>query len=641
MLSSLVCACTKHGAEAKPFSVDARVDNLIAGREFTCVAHVSGEVSCWGKYYATPVTLGKNDVAQLAIGSTSSPRTGKEPVCILDHQGNVECDFRVPEMSDVSDISIGYDHACAVLPREDRVTCWEMSLELLPESHQHIPDAVEVAVAREHACALTRSGDVICWDLEDHFLPKWMVGFGTGVDISARVDICVADVEGVVRCLAPSDGSNPMAPERVASVKQATTVAAGYTMNCAVSGTHVGCWPVSQPHDRSNDAARVAEPVDFPGNATVDALAVGSEHACVVTSTSIQCWGGNHHHQLDGRQVPVVEPRRVANLDEVTEIAVGSHQSCARERDGAVHCWGMSLEPDGSWSGMPSRIARLEGMHLFQDRNTGLVGARADGRPTELLTWRGDEDGWNEFGYGVLPGGLEHFERGEFNDAQQQLVCGISSARPPVCAIFARSHPDPTTPPQVLEGVGDIAMCFHRVWVLDDDGGVSLADPVDRKVIRHVRSVDLPAPATDVACAALDACALLQDGSVACWSESEAQPRSFPHEPIVIALERPATAIAMAPGSACAVRDDQRVECWGDVEVAPLAYASPRSSAESPRVLPGVVDAVQVSLDLFHGCVLHADGGVSCWGSNAFGQVGGTSPEWKSEPVEISLDPSR
>jgi hypothetical protein len=56
-----------------------------------------------------------------------------------------------------------------------------------------------------------------------------------------------------------------------------------------------------------------------------------------------------------------------------------------------------------------------------------------------------------------------------------------------------------------------------------------------------------------------------------------------------------------------------------------------------PTTLPGISDAVLVSINETHGCVVHTHGGVSCWGRNNEGQAGGGSSEWRKQPVEVPL----
>jgi alpha-tubulin suppressor-like RCC1 family protein len=91
-------------------------------------------------------------------------------------------------------------------------------------------------------------------------------------------------------------------------------------------------------------------PRPVPGLADVTQLAAGAEHACALRKDGrVACWGSNRSGQLGTKNEPC--PKRQAAcelvavsidlLDEVAEIAAGDYFTCARERSGAVFCWGI------------------------------------------------------------------------------------------------------------------------------------------------------------------------------------------------------------------------------------------------------------------------------------------------------------
>jgi alpha-tubulin suppressor-like RCC1 family protein len=62
--------------------------------------------------------------------------------------------------------------------------------------------------------------------------------------------------------------------------------------------------------------------------------------------------------------------------------------------------------------------------------------------------------------------------------------------------------------------------------------------------------------------------------------------------------------------------------CWGRNVEGELGIGSASANSKLPVQVPGVTDCVQIAGGGEHTCVVHADGTVSCWGSNASGQVG-------------------
>jgi len=61
------------------------------------------------------------------------------------------------------------------------------------------------------------------------------------------------------------------------------------------------------------------------------------------------------------------------------------------------------------------------------------------------------------------------------------------------------------------------------------------------------------------------------------------------------------------------------------------------SNVPAPFVLPGISDAVALSLGSLFACVLHRDGGVSFWGTNATGQLGNGTMAPSTDPTPVLL----
>jgi hypothetical protein len=634
--------CTTHGEEVElSILVEPRQEGLVAGRHFTCQLQDDGEVRCWGRGYAP---VGALTVDEVTITNPTRVAIGipmvdwGEPVCALDRGGKVICSDGVPTIGPAVDVDVGSEFACAVLVDGERVACWALPVlgAVAGEvAHYQVPQAVEVAVSESHACALTRRGAVICWGLEGGCSPRWMVGFGMGMDIAARIDTCVVDVLGVVRCLPPT--SCPAADAswlvRVPGIEGAQQVATGYRTNCAVVEGGVGCWHGS--HSNEEGAPALGEFVQFSSDTQVRDLAVGEDHACVaMASGEVQCWGSNRHHELDGLQHPFVidAPRVVAGLEDVSEVVVESGQSCARQRGGAIHCWGNVAKMERPWSGTPSRLPRFEGADLFHDSMRGDIGVITREGSLEYLS----DDIRNVLLPEALPDEWDDVERTEFDDGERLFACALAPGQPPACSTFGKDWRT-VTAPQVLGGVRDIALCLGRAWVLDPEGSVWLARVRYSELpLEYLRRVVLSAPAVDVECFVSEACARLEDGAVACWSDTNIR-GSLYSDPFVVPLSRPSVAMTMGLRTACAWSVDGQVECWGDPEAPALAYASARPTATVPQALANVDDAISVSISHSHGCVAHADGKVSCWGRNDVGQAGFGSGAWRSEPVEVLL----
>jgi alpha-tubulin suppressor-like RCC1 family protein len=138
-------------------------------------------------------------------------------------------------------------------------------------------------------------------------------------------------------------------------------------------------------------------------------------------------------------------------------------------------------------------------------------------------------------------------------------------------------------------------------------------------------------------------CALIQDGAVWCWGASAAgqtgvlsDSAQFAPAPVrgvarVVQLAA-STAFECGPGidgdtlclelgvdHTCALVGDGSVWCWGDNARGELGTGDWVSRA-TPRPVPGVVGATEVSAGGFVSCAQTA-AGLMCWGDNAYGQL--------------------
>jgi alpha-tubulin suppressor-like RCC1 family protein len=190
-------------------------------------------------------------------------------------------------------------------------------------------------------------------------------------------------------------------------------------------------------------------------------------------------------------------------------------------------------------------------------------------------------------------------------------------------------------------------------------------------------AVSLPAGRRATAVSAGDqdeyACAVLEDGSAACWGNDlygQLGNGATTNSSIPVLVSLPAgdkvVAISASDNHACAVLDNSSVACWGrnangelgngtttdsptpvTVELsAPSRIAdgvNARESDMSAPVIPSARDlqATAISAGLFSTCALSAIGSVTCWGGNASGELGNGTTIASSNPVAVSLPAGR
>ena len=127
-------------------------------------------------------------------------------------------------------------------------------------------------------------------------------------------------------------------------------------------------------------------------------------------------------------------------------------------------------------------------------------------------------------------------------------------------------------------------------------------------------------------------CALVRDGSVACWGANDhgqlgrgtAGGAGATAAPVVDDHGVPLagiTAIAAGGNHTCALRGDGTVVCWGDDAPVPAVVALTTIAA--------------IAAGAHHTCAALGDGAVWCWGGNDAGQLGTAPSAGSAAPVEV------
>ncbi|UJR86133.1 RCC1 domain-containing protein [Sandaracinus amylolyticus] len=135
-------------------------------------------------------------------------------------------------------------------------------------------------------------------------------------------------------------------------------------------------------------------------------------------------------------------------------------------------------------------------------------------------------------------------------------------------------------------------------------------------------------------------CAVLEDGSVACWGEnSDGQlgrgtTSVGSSVPATIASLTGVTAIALGASHSCALAAGA-VHCWGANEFGQLGDGTTTERA-APGAVPGISGAIAIGAGDYHSCAVLAGGAVRCWGLNTDGQLGDGTTTNRPEPVEAT-----
>jgi alpha-tubulin suppressor-like RCC1 family protein len=151
----------------------------------------------------------------------------------------------------------------------------------------------------------------------------------------------------------------------------------------------------------------------------------------------------------------------------------------------------------------------------------------------------------------------------------------------------------------------------------------------------------LAGAAIAVAAGEAHTCAIITGGGVQCWGANSSGQlgngsATDSWTPVAVSgLSQPATALAAGASHTCALLSDGSVQCWGNNGDGQLGNATDVGSFSASPLAAGVASATAIAAGLQHTCALLSSGGVSCWGDNSLGQLGGAQTATSSSPVAV------
>jgi len=549
---------------------------VAAGFLHTCALTTAGGVVCWGS----------DASGQLGDGTTTQRST---PVAVSGLETGVAA------------IGAGYEHTCA-LTTAGGVLCWGTgSLGQLGDGTTatwRTPRAVSglasgvtaVAVGQYHTCAL-KAGGVMCWGYN---------GFGQlgdGTTTQRSTPVAVSGLESGV-----------------------AAIGAGSSHTCAVTmGGGVPCWG-------KNDSGQLGDgtttnqstPTAVSGLASgVTAVATGSAHTCALkTGDGVLCWGDNGAGQLgDGTMTNRLTPTAVSGLASgVTAVAVGQYHTCALKA-GGVMCWGYNgfgQLGDGTTTNRSTPTA-VSGLASGATSVAGYSHTCAVTMGGGVLCW-----GFNVSG---------QLGDGTTTNRSTPTASGLASGVTSVAA--GDSHTC------ALTTAGGV-LCWGRPY----SGQLGDGTTMDRSTPTPVSG--LSSGATSVAAGSSHTCALTTAGGVLCWGfndggqlgDGTTTNRSTPTA--VSGLASGAAAISAGWRHTCALTTGGGVMCWGRNDWGQLGSGT-ATYQSTPTAVSGLASgATSVAAGYSHTCAVTMGGGVLCWGSNAYGQLGDGTTTSRRTPTAVS-----
>ncbi|MBN2361677.1 MAG: hypothetical protein JXR83_19650 [Deltaproteobacteria bacterium] len=387
-------------------------------------------------------------------------------------------------------------------------------------------------------------------------------------------------------------------------------------------------------------------------------VAAGDSHTCAVTQSSpLKCWGANNQGQLGlgstreyggapgemGAALPAVElPSGWA----VQLLAAGRAHTCVNALDATgaqrLACWGSNGSGQLGIGDVLTRgdaldemAAGLKPVGLHQRQVAQLVA----GKDTNcILTGDGEIDCWGDNGVGQLGLG-DTLSRGDDPDE-----LGVRLQFVDLAGIAKRiAHRGDHGCAVIVDG-------RVKCWGGNASGQLGLDDTRGRGDEPGEMGILLPpvdlgffAEANEVVVGSDFSCALLPNGDVRCWGANDrgqlglgdTAARSGPggDQGVPVDLDQSAAIKVVVAGDrhACALFSNGGVRCWGDNAFGQLGLGDTGNRGDGPDEmgdhLPPISlgsgrTASAIAAGAFHTCALLDDGALKCWGRNDSGQLG-------------------
>ncbi len=356
----------------------------------------------------------------------------------------------------------------------------------------------------------------------------------------------------------------------------ATGIVAGDDHFCArMNDGTVRCWGAADRGQLGRaDVGGGSSPASVTGLTGVSQISAAGATTCArVDDGGVLCWGSNEHGQL-GRDLdpptdsePHAVPERVA-IDSAARVDVGQRSVCATTATGSAFCWGNDEsaqlargEPAGA--GLPPAPAQIGAVRRTA---AGLDTAFALDEAGTLLSW-----GAVAGPLGVLSGRVASLTPTPLASAVHGLgsvssfaVSGLTPGRAGPDALPFDPPPPPNQHVCAISG-GDV-----YCWGKSERGalGSGLPDPVIK--LPTVAQLGTTAYAQQIAAGGENTCVRLTDGNVACTGENElgqlgtgtAGPFASTFK-TAITLAGRAVQVAVAKETVCALLQDGSIACWG------------------------------------------------------------------------------
>ena len=349
-------------------------------------------------------------------------------------------------------------------------------------------------------------------------------------------------------------------------------------------------------------------------------VSAGYYHSCLVTNAGgAKCWGYNVYGQVgDGTTTTRSKPTDVTGLTSGASASEAGfyYHTCGITSTGGVKCWGYNTYGqlgDGTTTAkyVPTDVTGL---------SSGVTALALGYYHTCALTSAGGVKCWGYNAYGQL---------GDATTTTKNVPTDVSGLSSGVIAIAAGyQHTCAVT------NTGAV-----KCWGYNTYGQLGDGTTTAKSVPTNVPA--LTTGATAIAAGYYHTCAIASGGAK-CWGyniygqlgDGTTTAKYVPTD--VSTLASGVSTIDAGNYHTCAVTSVGAATCWGQ-NTSGQAGDGTTISKYVPTGVSGLGSGVgDIACGGTHTCALTSAGGVKCWGSNTYGQLGDGTTTVKYTPVDIS-----
>lgn len=313
----------------------------------------------------------------------------------------------------------------------------------------------------------------------------------------------------------------------------------------------------------------------------------------------------------------------------VLQISASGDHTCAVMSGGGVKCWGSNWYGQLG-NGLPMncrtlrRCPKTSGIPVdVVGLGNGVKAVSAGGYHSCALTSRGGVKCWGYNATGQLGNGVR--------PCPSLDTCPRARSSTPVDVIGLAS------------GVSAIAAGGFFTCALLTKGGVKcwganfngqLGNGSSEASSRPVDVIGLASGVSTIVAGGRYSCAVTTGGGVKCWGSSLRSIAGLGSGVMSIAVGAGATDVASV--HLCALTSEGGVKCWGSNGAGQLGNGS-KTDSQAPVDVVGLRSGARaIAVGSTYSCALTSSGGVKCWGSNYFGELGNGSQTESRVPVDVT-----